>query len=148
MKNELTNYTDGFFDPLFDFFTPDVVRDSHVARGLEMRTDVTESESAYELDVDLPGINKDDITVTLDDGYLTIKAKANETILNALERSDIAIRAKCHLGGCGYCRSRLLKGTVACTKLNKQSDLDKKLGYIHPCCTYPTSDLEIEVYKY
>ena len=65
MKNELTNYTDGFFDPLFDFFTPDVVRDSHVARGLEMRTDVTESESAYELDVDLPGINKDDITVTL-----------------------------------------------------------------------------------
>ena len=80
MKNELTNYTDGFFDPLFDFFTPDVVRDSHVARGLEMRTDVTESESAYELDVDLPGINKDDITVTLDDGYLTIKAKANRNI--------------------------------------------------------------------
>lgn len=80
MKNELTNYTDGFFDPLFDFFTPDVVRDSHVARGLEMRTDVTESGSSYELDVDLPGINKDDITVTLDDGYLTIKAKANRNI--------------------------------------------------------------------
>lgn len=89
-----------------------------------------------------------EITVHIEGEAKTIKAKANETILNALERSDIAIRAKCHLGGCGYCRSRLLKGTVACTKLNKQSDLDKKLGYIHPCCTYPTSDLEIEVYKY
>lgn len=78
----------------------------------------------------------------------TIQAKADETILNALERADITIRAKCHLGGCGFCRSRLLKGTVVSTKLNKQADLDKKLGYIHPCCTYPTSDLEIEVYKY
>lgn len=77
-----------------------------------------------------------------------IPAKAGETILNALERADIAIRSKCHLGGCGYCRSRLLSGNVLCTKLNKQSGLDKKLGYIHPCCTYPASDLEIEVYNY
>lgn len=88
------------------------------------------------------------IAVHMEGEVTTIRARAGETILNALERAGIAVRAKCHLGGCGFCRSRLLKGTVSCTKLNKQSDLDRKLGYIHPCCTYPTSDLEIEVYKY
>ncbi len=80
MKNELSTLDGGFFDPLFDFFTPDVVRDSHVARGLEMRTDVKENEQAYELDVDLPGIRKEDISLTLDDGYLTIKAKADRSL--------------------------------------------------------------------
>ncbi len=79
MKNELTNFEGGFFDPLFDFFTPDIIRNSHVARGLEMRTDVKESDVDYELDVDLPGLKKEDISVTLDDGYLTIKAKCDRS---------------------------------------------------------------------
>ncbi len=94
MKNELTNYTEGFFDPLFDFLTPDVIRDSHVARGLEMRTDVTESENDYELDIDLPGISKDDISVTLDDGYLTIKAKANRNFDNGEKRKNFVHRER------------------------------------------------------
>ena len=43
------------------------------ARNL-MRTDVRETEDSYELDVDLPGFKKDEITVDLKDGYLTIGA--------------------------------------------------------------------------
>ena len=39
-----------------------------------MRTDVRETEDTYELDVDLPGFKKDEITVDLKDGYLTIGA--------------------------------------------------------------------------
>ena len=39
-----------------------------------MRTDVRETEDAYELDVDLPGFKKDEVTVDLQDGYLTISA--------------------------------------------------------------------------
>ena len=43
------------------------------ARNL-MRTDVRETEDSYELDVDLPGFKKDEITVDLKNGYLTIGA--------------------------------------------------------------------------
>ena len=40
-----------------------------------MKTDVRETDSAYELDVDLPGFKKDEIQVELEDGYLTISAE-------------------------------------------------------------------------
>mgnify|MGYP005789442385 FL=1 len=39
-----------------------------------MKTDVRETDSTYELDVDLPGFKKDEISVELKDGYLTISA--------------------------------------------------------------------------
>ena len=39
-----------------------------------MKTDVRELDGSYELDVDLPGFKKDEVTVDLQDGYLTISA--------------------------------------------------------------------------
>ena len=39
-----------------------------------MKTDVRETDNSYELDVDLPGFKKDEITVDLRDGYLSIQA--------------------------------------------------------------------------
>ena len=39
-----------------------------------MKTDVRETESTYELDVDLPGFKKDEVQLELKDGYLTISA--------------------------------------------------------------------------
>ena len=39
-----------------------------------MKTDVREMDNSYELDVDLPGFKKDEITVDLKNGYLTIGA--------------------------------------------------------------------------
>ena len=39
-----------------------------------MRTDVRETEDAYELDVDLPGFKKDEVTLGLKEGCLTIQA--------------------------------------------------------------------------
>ena len=39
-----------------------------------MKTDVREKEDSYELDIDLPGFKKDEITVDLKNGYLTIGA--------------------------------------------------------------------------
>ena len=39
-----------------------------------MKTDVRETDSSYELDVDLPGFKKDETSVDLKDGYLTISA--------------------------------------------------------------------------
>ena len=39
-----------------------------------MKTDVRETENSYEVDVDLPGFQKDEIRLDLKDGYLTIQA--------------------------------------------------------------------------
>ena len=39
-----------------------------------MKTDIKEQEDGYELEMDLPGFTKDEITAELKDGYLTISA--------------------------------------------------------------------------
>ena len=39
-----------------------------------MKTDVRETDSSYELDIDLPGFKKDEISAVLEDGYLTVSA--------------------------------------------------------------------------
>ena len=39
-----------------------------------MKTDVRDTGDTYELDIDLPGFKKDEITAELKDGYLTVSA--------------------------------------------------------------------------
>ena len=39
-----------------------------------MKTDVKETDGTYELEIDLPGFKKDEISVKLEDGYMTISA--------------------------------------------------------------------------
>ena len=39
-----------------------------------LRTDVRETEDAIEADIDLPGFKKEDVSLKLDSGYLTISA--------------------------------------------------------------------------
>ncbi len=40
----------------------------------EMKTDVHEHEDHYEVDIDLPGFTKDEISLNLDQGYLTVSS--------------------------------------------------------------------------
>ncbi len=40
----------------------------------EMKTDVREHDDGYELDIDLPGFKKDELTLHLENGYLTVSA--------------------------------------------------------------------------
>ena len=60
-----------------DFF-PGFARRPHQAYGKSqealMRTDVKETDGSYELDIDLPGFNKEDVSAELENGYLTISA--------------------------------------------------------------------------
>ncbi|MBQ4427118.1 MAG: Hsp20/alpha crystallin family protein [Oscillospiraceae bacterium] len=42
--------------------------------GQLMKTDVHEHEDGYEVDIDLPGFKKDEINLTLENGYLTVSA--------------------------------------------------------------------------
>ena len=39
-----------------------------------MKTDVRETESSYDVDIDLPGFKKDEIKAQLENGYLTVSA--------------------------------------------------------------------------
>ena len=68
----------------------------------------------------------------------------NKTLLQAIEDGGIYIPSKCQVGVCGLCRSELVKGEVKIIN-DKRSIADKKFNYIHPCSTYPLSDIEIIV---
>ncbi len=64
-----------FFDEFFDnFFTTPNYRNGNSC----MKTDILDVDNGYELHVDVPGFDKDEIKISLDKGYLTIEAK-NET---------------------------------------------------------------------
>ncbi len=39
-----------------------------------MKTDIKETDSGFELEMDLPGFKKDEIKVSLDNGYMTVSA--------------------------------------------------------------------------
>ena len=39
-----------------------------------MKTDIREHDQGYEIDIDLPGFKKDEVTAELNDGYLTVSA--------------------------------------------------------------------------
>ena len=45
-----------------------------------MKTDVKEKDGNYILEIDIPGYNKEDIQIELENGYLTVTAKANSDI--------------------------------------------------------------------
>ena len=64
-----------FNDDWMDFNFPDIDKALYGKHAQNvMKTDVRETESGYELDVDLPGFKKDEISAQLDNGYLTISA--------------------------------------------------------------------------
>jgi HSP20 family protein len=67
---------------------------------LGFRTDVKEKDDKYIIDAELPGMNKDDITVEMDDNYLTISANNEE--YNESEEEGY-IRRERRRGS--YCRS-------------------------------------------
>ncbi len=67
-----TNLFDDFFDDSFAMTRHNPLYGRHAANI--MKTDVRETENSYELDIDLPGFKKEDVSVQLDNGYLTISA--------------------------------------------------------------------------
>ena len=68
------NLFDDFFDSSFEkrFFDNSPLYGKR-GRNL-MKTDVREHDGGYEVDIDLPGFNKDEIKLDLRDGYLTVSA--------------------------------------------------------------------------
>ena len=86
------------------------------------------------------------ITVTIQDETKTITGSTNDTVLQILEKNGIAAPARCRSGECGFCHSHLLEGKVYVPKTLEYRRLaDFKFGCIHPCCSFPLTDLVINV---
>ena len=51
---------------------------ANTLRGM-MNTDIKESDQGYELDIDLPGVHKENLSAELKDGYLCINATVEQT---------------------------------------------------------------------
>ena len=86
------------------------------------------------------------VTVDLPTGRRSISAKAGESLLTSLEREGIRVPSRCRSGECGFCRTRLKSGTVYIPPTAEhRRKADAKDGFIHPCCTFPTSDLHLMV---
>ena len=79
-------FEENFIDDLFGF--PYMKEFDDMNRDMErklygrkasrmMKTDIREKDDNYEVSIDLPGFRKEDITVELNDGYITISASKN-----------------------------------------------------------------------
>ena len=64
-----------FNDDWMDFGFPEVDKALYGKHANNvMKTDVKETDTGYEVDIDLPGSKEDEINAQLDNGYLTISA--------------------------------------------------------------------------
>ena len=71
-------FGESLFDDMFPFDDSFFISKKNPLYGKNasrvMKTDIKENEGSYELDIDLPGFKKDEVTAELNDGYLTVSA--------------------------------------------------------------------------
>ena len=82
-------------DDMFDDFWPKEA----TYNGSVMKTDVYEKDGYYNLDIELPGYNKEDVQMDLVDGYLNIKATHNVTNEEKDAKGNL-VRSERRFGSC------------------------------------------------
>ena len=86
------------------------------------------------------------VTVRIAGKEQIITAHSDISLLRSLEAAGIAAPAHCRSGECGWCHSKLVSGEIYTPKsVDGRREADLLYGYIHPCCSFPLSDLVIEV---
>lgn len=98
------NLFDDFFDdvPFFDNRAENQIEKKLYGRHAHnvMKTDIKETDDNYELIVDLPGFKKDEIKVSLEDGYLTIEAAKGLDEDEQEKKTGKYIRKERYAGAC------------------------------------------------
>lgn len=80
------------FDAFNDFFKP-MFYDEHLD---SMRTDIKETDENYQLDIEMPGYGKNEIKISLDNGYLTVSAEKSVKESSDEEKTNARyIRKEC-----------------------------------------------------
>ena len=86
------------------------------------------------------------ITVTIQDKTYIVRGKSSDSVMQTLEKNGVSVPARCRSGECGFCHSHLISGKVYVpANLEYRRLADYKFGCIHPCCSFPLTDLEINV---
>lgn len=97
-------------------------------------------------DYNAPDTDTVRITVKARDRKDIVEASVNDTILVSLEKNGISVPAHCRSGECGWCHSKIVSGEVYVPQsVDGRRLADFDYGYIHPCCTFPLSDIELVV---
>ena len=81
-------------DPFESFFDSPTSRPTHL-----MTTDIRETDKEFQLEIDLPGFKKEDVTASLKDGYLTVSAKTT-TESNDEAKDGTYLRKERFVGSC------------------------------------------------
>jgi len=84
------------------------------------------------------------LTMYVNNEKFEIPCYNNKTIMKSIEEAGIYLLSRCGNGSCGFCHSELVFGDVKIVN-DKRIKADKVYNYIHPCSTYPLSDIEIIV---
>ncbi len=77
MANEENN-DELIWRPFIDFLAPTKSLENRFRYPLAMKTDVKEDGKNYVMEIELPGFKKEDISVSLEDGYLKVEAKTEK----------------------------------------------------------------------
>ena len=98
------NLFDEFFDDDFSMFPAWGKRNPLYGKHAKnlMKTDVRETESSYEVDIDLPGFKKEDIKLDLENGYLTVSAQKGLD-KDEQDKNGRYIRQERYTGSCSRC---------------------------------------------
>lgn len=82
----------------FDLFD-DMFRDPFFkGENKLMKTDIKENENDYNIDIDLPGFDKEDIKIDIENGYLNVSAKKESN--NSEKEDGKYVRRERYLGEC------------------------------------------------
>ena len=75
-----------------------------------------------------------------------LTCKSGQSLLDAMEKAGMEAPSRCRSGVCGWCHSRLVSGKVYIPEgADGRRMADVKFGWVHPCCSFPLSDIEIEI---
>ena len=88
-----------FGENLIDSFFNDFARVEKTEVPKIMKTDIKENDMGFELDIELPGCSKEDVSAELKDGYLTIAGKTS-TSTDEKDDSGRFIRRERYQGSC------------------------------------------------
>ncbi len=86
------------------------------------------------------------VTVRICGKEKVIKCSADTSLLRAMEAAGLNPPSDCRSGRCGWCHSKLLSGKVYVpASVDGRRLADKEFGFIHPCCSFPLTDVTIDV---